>query len=66
MTDDAVDIRGRRLRRVKGCPRMYLIDRTALAYPSEISALDESGSGGSAAYIYSKRDFQDSTRYGTT
>lgn len=37
---------------VRGGPRMYLIDRTALTYLSEICALyKESGSGGNAAEI---------------
>ncbi len=40
--------------RVNGGPRMYLIDRTALACLGEIRALDdESGSGGSAVQICS-------------
>ncbi len=47
---------------VNGGLRMYLVDRTALAYLGEICALDdESGSEGSAAQICSKGDFQEPT-----
>ena len=43
--------------------RTYLIAPTALAYLDENSALDdESGSGGSAAWMYSTRVFQVSTQ----
>jgi hypothetical protein len=50
----ALQSQARSLLRVTCGPRMYLIDRTALADLGEIYAIDdESGSGGAAAQICS-------------